>query len=169
VSILALLGLGKVPTWAVELVAVLALVGSGILYFEHKGATHELAKLQVSSTKLLASANATIKQETDKHAQDVANNQSMLATELAANDALRGQLDQRLRDFDAYRRAHPNVPRPAPGPTAPVAGECGARSCGDVVEELAMRGDQLAADAADVSAALRSCQRDRDALTGLPK
>ena len=159
----------SVPTWVMELAVGLALLGGGILYFEHRGAREELGKLQVSSAALVAKAEKTIRAETEKHAADNAANLEKLDAANRDNAALGSALDQRVRDFDAYRRAHPDVPRPAGGPAAPVGGECGAQSCSDLAVQLAERGNDLARSVADLTAALQAAERDRDSLTGLPR
>jgi len=162
-----LFGVG-IPAWVVEVIAVLALVGGGILYFEHRGASGELAKLQASSTKLIAKAQGKIAAEAKRHQSDNAANQEKLNDALVSNNDLTTRLASSLRDFEAYRRAHPDVPRPTSGPVAASSGECGARSCGDLAEELAVRGNELAGSVGELSANLSACQRDRDSLTGLP-
>lgn len=164
----AILG-SKTGRIVAEILAGAAIVTIFALHFEHKGATTELAKLQVSSTKLIAQAQKDIQAETAKHAADVKANQEKTNAALAANAALQSSLSQRVRDFDAYRRAHPDVPRPAGGFSAAQPGECGASSCGDLAVQLATAGDELAGSSGKLAVALQSCQRDRDSLTGLPK
>jgi hypothetical protein len=158
----------KVGRIVAEIVLVLALIAAVVLHFEHKGAREELAKLQKSSAALVAKADADIAKETAAHVADVKANQEKTDAALAANTALQSALDQRVRDFDAYRRAHPDVPRSASGPGPASGGECGATSCGDLASQLAKAGDELAGSAGALSATLQSCQRDRDSLTGEP-
>lgn len=159
----------KVGRFIAELLLVLALVGAAVLHFEHKGATEELGKLKTSSVALVAKANAEIAKETTAHAADVKANQEKTDAALVANTALSAQLDSRVRDFDAYRRLHPDVPRAGGVTAATSAGECGATSCGDLVVRLAERGNELADSQGRLVASLQSCQRDRDSLTGLPE
>ena len=158
-----------IPTWVIELVALLALSATGVLYLEHRGATHELQKLEVSSAKLLTSTKQQIAAEVKAHAADVAANQEKLNEALDSNAALQSQLDQRVRDFDAYRRAHAPVARAPSQPAAAASGECGAQSCGDLAERLAERGNELATSIGELRAGLQACERDRDSLTGLPE
>lgn len=166
-SLLGLIGL-NVPAWVVELVAIVALAGGAVLYFEHRGAAHELVKLQTSSAKLVAKANTDIVDETTQHVAADKANQEKLNAALTTNTALQSQLADSVRGFDAYRRAHPDVARPSGGPVAAVSGECGARSCGDLAQELAGRGNELANAVGQLDATLSACQRDRDSLNGLP-
>lgn len=167
-SILSMIGLGGVPAWVVEGVAILALLGTSILYFEHKGATHELAKLQVSSTELIKQANDHIADLTKTHVADVAANMERRNADLKLVGILSDDLDQRVRDFDAYRRKHPDVAR-APGGQQPAGGgECGNRPCSDIIVQLAGRGDELARSNGELAATLQSCQRERDSLVGKP-
>ena len=165
-ALIARLGL---PAWVLEVILGALLLGGGILYFEHRGAQHELAKLQVSSAKLIAKANEAIATETKQHAADVAANKGKLDEALAVAAGAAADRDQRVREFDAYRKAHSGLPRPAGGPVAASDGECGARSCGDLASELAVRGDELARSVGELSAALQSAQRDRDSVTGEPR
>lgn len=159
----------KVGRWIAEALVIGLLLTAAILHFEHKGATEELGKLQTSSTKLIKQANADIVKETAAHAADVKANQEKADAALTANTALALDRDQRVRDFDAYRRAHPDVPRAGSEPAVAGAGECGATSCGDLASRLAKAGNELADSQGQLIATLQSCQRDRDSLTGLPK
>lgn len=159
----------NIPQWVIEIIAVLGIAGAAVLYLEHRGATDELAKLKSSSAKLLTKAQAAIDKETQAHAAEVAANQEKTDAALKAYDAVSGMLDDRVRDFDAYRASHPDLPRPAGGPAAAPDRSCGTQSCGDLAVQLAERGNDLARSVGELSATLQSCQRDRDALTGLPK
>lgn len=152
-----------------EVLAAVLLVTAIVLHLEHKGATEELGKLQKSSTTLIAKANADIVKETSAHAADVKANQEKTNAALAANTATQLALTQRVRDFNAYRASHPDVPRSVSGPAVAVSGECGATSCGDLAGQLAKAGDELAGSLGQVTVSLQSCQRDRDSLTGLPE
>lgn len=158
----------KIGRTIAEALMIVVLVGMASLYLEHRGALGELAKLQKSSTELLAKAQKDIQTETAKHAADVKANEEKTNAVLAANAALGGALDQRVRDFDAYRASHPDVPRSAGGPDAAGGGECGLISCGELASRALQDANRLARSSADLSAALQSCQRDRDSLTGMP-
>lgn len=164
----AILG-SKLGRIVAEILAVVLLIGSYTLYVKHEGASAELAKLKASSTTLIAKAQKDIQDETAAHTADVKANGEKTNAVLAANANLQSQLAERVRDFDAYRKAHPGVPRPVSGPVTASGGECGATSCGDLASQLAKVGDQLAASNGALSAELQSCQRDRDSLTGLPR
>jgi hypothetical protein len=169
VSLLKLIGLGGVPAWVVEAIAIVALSGTVSLYLMHRGAARELAKLHTSSVKLQDKANKDIAQETAAHAADNAANQETLNATLKDYGVLSDTLDQRVRDFDAYRRSHPDVARPAGGSVPAGSGECGTEPCADLAVRLAERGDDLARSVGELAPALQACQRDRDSLNGLPK
>lgn len=158
----------NVPRWVIEAVLVALVLGGAVLYLEHRGAQHELAKLQVSSARVLKQAKDQINAATASYAAAQLTNQEKLHAATAANAALESELTQRVRDFAAYRRAHPDVARSNGAAVATSSGECGARSCGDLAQELAERGTELAGSAGQAAAALESCQRDRDSLTGKP-
>jgi len=149
-----------------EVLLILALLAAAVLYLEHRGATRELAKLHESSTKLIATANANIAKETAQHNADNAANQEKLNATLSASHALGDALDRSVRNFNAYRSNHPDVPYPASGPGAASGGECGFVSCGNVAGVLAERGDDLARANGELAATLQACQRDRDSLKG---
>jgi hypothetical protein len=159
----------KVGRVIAEILIVLALLAAATLYLEHRGATQELAKLKDSSTKLLAKANKAIATETTQHAADNAENQEKFDAALKVNAQLSDTLDQRVREFDAYRASHPDVARPAGGSGPAEPGECGSHSCGDLAVLLANTGDELARVNGELSAALQACQRDRDSIVGWPK
>lgn len=159
----------KVGRVIAEILVVLLLIFVYTMHLEHVGAKDELAKIQKSSAALIASARADITKETSAHAADIQANTEKTNAALAANTHLRGELDQRVRDFDAYRRAHPDVPRTGGGPLAAGAGECGTQDCGDLAVQLAERGNELAGSLGELTASLQSCERDRDSLTGLPR
>lgn len=158
----------SVPKWVIEAVLVALVLGGAVLYLEHRGAARELATLQRSSAKVLAQAHDQITKDAQDYAAAQKANQELNNAAIESVASLQSQLDQRVRDFAAYRRAHPDVAGTAREPGATSAGECGARSCGDIAQELAERGTELAGSAGQAAAALGSCQRDRDSLTGKP-
>jgi hypothetical protein len=159
----------KVGRTIAEALLVILIVGAAMLYLEHRGAEREVVKLQKSSATLIAKSNADIAKTNADHAAENTANQEKLHAAVTASNTLSDALDNRVRDFDAYRRAHPAMASPVGGSIAASAGECGARSCGDIAAELAVRGDDLARNSGVLSASLQACQRDRDSLTGLPK
>lgn len=158
----------SVPRWVIELVLAALVLGGATLYLEHRGAARELAKLQVSSARVIAQAKDQINADTASYAAAQSVNQGKLNAALKSNSDLNAALAQRVRDFAAYRASHPDVARSNGATVATSSGECGARSCGDLAQELAERGTELAGAAGQAAAALGSCQRDRDALTGKP-
>ena len=159
----------SIPAWIIEAVLIASLATGAYLWIEHRGASEELSKLKTSSAALIVKANADIAKETAAHAADVKANQEKLDAALATATIANNALADSVRGFDAYRRQHPDVPRPAGGPVATSGGECGDTSCGDLASRLAKVGDELAASQGQLVATLQSCERDRDSLTGLPK
>lgn len=168
-SILAKLFGISVPTWAVEIVAVLALVGGALGWFAHHERGVEIAKLQKSSAALVAKANKTVAAETAQHTASDHANQEKLNAAIAASNVLGSALAQRVRDFDAYRKSHPGLPRPAGNSVAAPDRESSAVDFGAIALELAERGNELADSVGQLRASLQACQRDRDSLTGLPR
>lgn len=169
ITLIATMWGSKVGKVLIEIVLIIAMLFGIRAYLEHEGAAAELGKLQTSSVALVAKANDDIVKETAAHVAEVKSNQEKTNAALAANTALQSSLDQRVRDFDAYRRSHPDVSHTAGGSVTAVSGECGVESCGDLASRLAKAGDELADSQGALVATLQSCQRDRDALTGLPK
>lgn len=151
-----------------EIVFALLVLSAIGLHIEHKGAQEELGKLQKSSVTLIAQANARIKKDGDDYTAAQTTNQEKTNEALASNASLQSRLADSVRQYDAYRRAHPAVGSAAGVDGSAIAGECGLEDCAVVVERLAVRGNELAGSLGAVSADLQSCQRDRDALTGLP-
>lgn len=158
--------LGK---WIAEALVVLIAVVALVYHFEHKGAAEELGKLQKSSATLITKANAQIAANTKQYQAAQAANQEKTNAALAANTTLQSQLTDSVRQYDAYRRAHSAVASTTGASGAAQPGECGPEDCGSVIARLAVRGNELAGSVGALSADLQSCQRDRDALTGLPK
>ena len=134
-----------------------------------EGEAREQAKLLKSSQELLAKAQKSIADQAKQHAADVAANQVKLDAQLKANTALSDTLDQRVRAFNTYRSQHPDVPRTVSGSGTTGQGECGTLSCGDLASLALQDSDELARSLREVVTLLRSSQRDRDSLTGLPR
>lgn len=159
----------KVGRWVAEFVLAALVIGVGVLYLEHRGASHEFAKLQKSSTALVAKVTRQNADAAARYRASVAQNQEKLHADEARAIALRTQLDDSVRNFAAYRRAHPDVAR-APGqPSAAAGGEPGAVDFGAIAVRLGEVGNELAGSVADLRGALQSCERDRDSLTGEPR
>lgn len=167
-GVLSLLGL-KVPAWVYEVVAGILIAALIAGYLEHRGALGEIAKLQKSSVKVQQDAQKEIDRNNTDHAKEVTANEAKTKAAVDAANHLGDALDNSVRQFDAYRRAHPAVASPPGGSAAAGLGECGAQSCSDLAVQLAERGDELARSNGELAAALQGAQRERDALTGLPK
>jgi preprotein translocase subunit SecD len=159
----------KVGRVIAEIVLALALIGGAMLYLEHRGAEKVMAKLEKSSDEVKQQAAKQIATNNADHAAKVKTNEATTQAALDAAHKLGDALDDSVRQFDAYRRAHPAVARSASGPAAAEPGECGTRSCSDIIVFLGQRGDDLARSVAELTAILQGAQRERDSLTGLPK
>jgi hypothetical protein len=146
-----------------------ALVGLGLYeraHLIHEGEAHELASLQRSSAKLQAAADANVTKLTAEHAAEVAAIRSQLDEQQQTNDALAAADAQRLREYDAYRRAHEAVGGAAPGPVPGDSGTESAPGGDDRYGSLGAVAVELAAAARDAQSALSACVADRDSLTG---
>ena len=152
-----------------EVLAALALIAVLVLHYEHKGASQALAKLETSSAQLVVKAQAEIAKEAASHQADVKANQEKTDAALAQVATTNNALSNSVRDFDAYRRAHPDVSRPRGGLNATPGGNASTVDYGAIAVQLAEVGNELARSAGDLAASLQSCQRDRDSLTGLPR
>lgn len=163
------IGLGGIPAKLQEIIVLVLVAFSVAAYLEHRGAEHELASLTKSSTALKAEAKKEIDKLTTKHAAaDAANQEKIREANKRVADTTNAR-DRVVRDFDAYRRTHPDVESPSGKPEAARSRECGTEDCGTIVVRLAERANNLAHSLGEVSDSLQGCQRDRDFLTGLPK
>lgn len=142
------------------------LLGAFILHYEHKGATSELTKLQVSSAALLHEAQTKIEGDARDYQAAQAANEEKTNEALQTSAQLNQSLADSVRQYDAYRRQHPTVQSPPSPGVAAQPGECGPEDCGAVIDRLAVHGNELAGSVGQLGADLQSCQRDRDALTG---
>lgn len=159
----------KVGRLLAEIAFALIVIFGAYHYVEHKGAAAEIGKLQAASAQLVTSVTQHNAADTKQYEAAGVANQEKTNAALAANASLSTRLADSVRDFDAYRRAHPGVASTTGADGAAQPGECGLEDCGAVVERLAVRGNELAGSTGQLSADLQSCQRDRDALTGEPK
>lgn len=159
---LALLSLTSVKEWFwAGLVIAMGLLA---LHIYHAGEAHEIAALKVQSAKLVAQAAAQVAATQSAYETQLATEKSVYdqssqaaATQLAA-DA------QRLRDYDAYRRAHPDVGSAGqPAASAGAGSPSGSDSILERLEQVAVR---LAAATRDTANALSACVAERSTLTG---
>lgn len=149
--------------------ALLASIVGWLLWHDHKLIASHDAELRATGAAVQAQAEKQIADLTVQHAATNAANQGKLDEALKTNAALGDTLDQRVRDFETYRRSHPNVARSAGGSEPAGQGECGAESCGSLASRALQDSDDLARSVGELCALLRTGQADRDSLTGLPK
>ncbi len=169
ISIIEALFGSKVGRVLAEILFGLILAAALVLHFEHEGAKQALAKMQASSAELVQTVTRQNAQTTAQYEAAVAANQEKTHEAQASVATLQSRLADSVRQYDAYRSAHPDVAGAAGAGGAAQPGECGPEDCGALVERLAVRGNELAGSVGDLSADLQSCQRDRDALTGQPR
>lgn len=157
-----------VPKWVIELVLAALLALFLVAHFEHVGAAKELASLQKSSAALIAKAQTQISNDAARYTSAQKVNQEKTDEATTRVTALQSELAASVRQYEAYRRSHPDVSRPAGGSQPASAGAAGPDARDAIIVRLAERGNELAGSVGELSAQLQSCQRDRDALTGLP-
>lgn len=165
---LALLSLIPARDWLYTAIIVF-LVMLGIYERNHlinEGKAHELAQIQTASRRVETEAEKNIAALTNAHIDDVTKVKATYEKQLSDLNAQHDSDAQRLREYDAYRRAHQVVDSaPArlaaaqPGASGPSADEQRYESLEDVALKLATAG-------ANVSAALTACVNDRQSLTG---
>lgn len=158
----------SVPKWVIEAALALLLGLFLIAHFEHVGAARALAKLQKSSAALIAKAQTQIAHDTQQYSAAQKANQEKTDEATTRVTALQSELAASVQQYQAYRRSHPDVSRPAGGSQPASAGAAGPDQRDAIIVRLAERGNELAGSVGELSVQLQSCQRDRDALTGLP-
>lgn len=148
------------------IIAVLIGFGSYTIHERHVGAAKEVAALTKSSDELNRKADAKIVKLNTEHATQVATIIGVIDNERKANVSAAASDAQRLREYDAYRRAHPPVGRPASGPQDQNDGSGSADKNADRSFELEQDALNLADAGRSVLTALGSCMIERDSLTG---
>lgn len=131
-----------------------------------EGAAHEAAALKESSDKLIAQETAHVALVAKTYAAQAAKTTETLDEQTQATAAAQSDAAQRLRNYDAYRRSHPDVA--STGQPATDTGASGAGANGQRFSSLEQVALQLAGAAAASRDALAACMTDRDALTGKP-
>jgi hypothetical protein len=154
---------------AFYLIVILALSGGGyfeIKHLEAQAVQHELDSLAVQSAKLQqqaaeqVAATALAYSDSINATKDELNASLQTAAAQSASDA------ERLREYDAYRRAHESVGSAPSGPGAAPAGGSGGPTDDDRYSQLEQVALGLAAAGRDTVSSLRACMADRDSLTG---
>lgn len=143
---------------------------AGALYVHHHivvtTQARDKADMLAQSDKLEKAAEAAIAQLTTQHAADTAKILGDLHVQQQTNRALAATDTERLRQFNAYRRAHPALASAASGPQPASSGAIGPAEIGGLFDSLEQVAVQLADANRDASAALKGCMADRDSLTG---
>lgn len=140
------------------------------LFYRHslivKGERTKLAELTVSSRKLEA-ANATrLATITKTYDGNIVAIKDANAKQAQIDAAQHVSDASRLRDFDAYRRAHEGVASTSGGPGLAIAGDGGASGDDARFERLEVVALGLATAGRASQSALTVCMSDRDELTG---
>lgn len=152
--------------WAAALVA---LITFGLYEHHHliaEGEAIKTAEVNKASLEAQAEADARVAQLTADHVDEVASIKEVHEKQHQVDSALHDSDAVRLRQYDAYRRAHPPVGSSGAGPGADTVGTDGIG--GDDIrftslEQVALR---LAAAGRNVKSALVACMADRADLTG---
>lgn len=149
---------------------IIALLIAGGLYERHhlisEGQAHEIAVLKDSSDKLVAAANAKIVNLNMAHLAQVKSIVGVLNEQQRTNSLQSASDAQRLREYDAYRSAHPAMGSPALKPKDSGSGVSSAPGSSDIVSRLGSVGLELAGAVRDGQNALKSCIAERNDLTG---
>lgn len=161
---LGLLSLTTVKEWFWG--GLVVAMGILALHVYHAGERHEVAALAAQSAKLVAQAQAQLEAQQADYNKQLGTLQERLNATIQADTAQHTLDAQRLRDFDAYRRAHPDVPSPSGGQGAGGNGAGGAQPGGDVFERLGSVALELADAVRAEARALNACVAERNALTG---
>lgn len=148
------------------IIAVLIGFGSYTIHERHVGAAKEVAALEKSSKKLQDAAVKKVAALTTEHATQVATIIGVIDNERKANAAKSASDAERLREYDAYRRAHSAVDRPASGPGDQGGGDGSAPTVDNLLSSLEQVGLQLATANRLAKTALTSCMIERESLTG---
>ena len=136
---------------------------AGWFYHDHVIATraveHEMVAVKAASDKAEQDAVARITALNNQHIDELAKVKEIYDKAMVDAAHQRDADLQRLRDADAYRRAHPVLDSPAgPGASAPA----GSSSLTELEQISAGLADALRRDDAEAI----KCFADRDALTG---
>lgn len=150
------------------LAVILALIGFGVYERNHlidEGQRHEVTALKESSAKLIAQAQKDIAARDADYAAKVQALEKRYAQEHQNDDAQRASDAERLREYDAYRRAHPTVGSAACGPCSRPSGSVSVDPDGERFDRLASLAVELAAADSAARTALTACMSERDSLT----
>lgn len=143
---------------------------AGFFYYRHslivEGEHTEAAAVQVASNKAIAAANIQIAQLTKDHENAVAKIQVATTAQLQAVAVQHDSDLERLREYDAYRRAHPAVQSVPSGSGNQAAGNGGAVTDDDRLSSLEQVGLGLATAVNTGRVALNACMKERDDLVG---
>jgi hypothetical protein len=167
---LALLKLVPLKDW-IYLSLIVALLGGFVSYTIHErdiGKAHELAVLKKSSDELQAKAAAHVAQVAKAYSTASISNLETLNAQLKTASDQHDSDAQRLREYDAYRRAHPAVASAQTGSGTGGQGGSGANQDDGQLSSLEQVALGLATAGREVNAALGACMADRNALTGKP-
>jgi hypothetical protein len=168
--VLALFSLIPIKDWVYSgiIIAILAGFGWYTIHERDIGKADEVAALQKSSQALQAKAAAHVAQVAKAYSTASSVNLENLNAQLKAASDQHDSDAQRLREYDAYRRAHPAVASAQTGSGAGSSGGSGTIEDDGRFASLEQVALQLATAGREVSAALSACMADRNALTGKP-
>lgn len=143
---------------------------AGFFYYRHslivEGEHTEAAAVQVASNKAVAAATIQVAKLTADHEKAVTKIKEDSDAQLKTASTQHDSDAQRLREYDAYRRAHPAVQSIASGSGDQAAGNGGAVSDDARLSSLEQVGLGLATAVNTGRAALSACMAERDDLNG---
>ena len=152
--------------WAILLAALLAFSVHFVHKKEAEAVAHETAALKASSDALVKKEAAHVAEVAKNYAASAAATTETLNEQIQAANAQHTSDADRLREYDAYRRAHPAVA--STGKPADGSGTSGTGQGEDFVGELGQAGVSLADALRGTTEALSACMADRNSLTGKP-
>src|ERR1700675_4685145 len=164
----AILSLIPIKDWIYGAI-IAGLIAFGFYEVHHlkaEGAAHEVAALKESSDKLIAQETAHVALVAKTYAAQAAKTTETLDEQTQATAAAQSDAAQRLRNYDAYRRSHPDVAR-----TGQPATDAAVSGAGEVVQRFSRMEQvalQLIGAAANSRDALTSFMTDRVVMTGKP-
>lgn len=168
----AILALIPLRTKVIIVAVLLGLVGGiSFLTYErfhliNEGVEKEKAAFAAGSAKAEKEAADKITKLTADHYDDIATIEANYEHTIQANDAAHASDAERLRAYDAYRKAHPVLGGAGGGTGATPAGDGGAPTVDDRLESLEQVALGLATAGRGLDAALVLCEEDRDHLKG---
>lgn len=168
----AILALIPLRTKVIIVAVLVGLVGGiSFLTYErfhliNEGVEKEKAAFAAGSAQAEKTAENRITALNTQHYQDVADMENRYEHTIQGIEAAHASDAERLRAYDAYRKAHPVLGGASGGTGATPAGDGSPQSVDDRLESLEQVALGLATAGRGLDAALSLCEEDRDHLKG---